>query len=72
MTIEEKAKEFAGYNRLSLQDIVTCSMDEWQKYEGFKAGAEWMLEKVMNLISEVSDRSGRLVDAEEFRKAMEE
>ena len=72
MTIEEKAKEFAGDNRLSFQDIVTCSMDEWQKYEGFKAGAEWMLEKVMNLISEVSDISGRPVDAEEFRKALEE
>ena len=42
------------------------------KYDGFKAGANWMLEKVMDLISGVSDRSGRPVDAEEFRKAMEE
>lgn len=47
MTIEEKAKEYAGYNGQPLQDIATCSMDEWQKYEGFKVGAEWMIEKAI-------------------------
>lgn len=71
MTIEEKAKDYAGYNIPSSQDIVTTAKMSG-KYDGFKTGAEWMLEKVMNLISEVSDRSGRHVDAEEFRKAMEE
>lgn len=71
MTIEEKAKDYAGYNIPSSQDIVTMAKMSG-KHDGFKAGAEWMIEKVMNLISEVSDRSGRLVDAEEFRKAMEE
>lgn len=71
MTIEEKAKDYAGYNIPSSQDIVTTAKMSG-KYDGFKTGAEWMLEKVMNLISEVSDRSGRPVDAEEFRKAMEE
>lgn len=72
MKIEEKAKEFAGYDNPSLQGIVTTTARMIGKYDGFKAGAEWMLEKVMNLISEVSDRSGRPVDAEEFRKALEE
>lgn len=52
MTIEEKAKDYAGYNRQPLQDIVTCSMDEWQKYEGFKAGAEWMLENAIYWLQE--------------------
>lgn len=68
MTIEEKAKEFAGYDN----PIVTTTARMIGKYDGFKAGANWMLEKVMDLISGVSDRSGRPVDAEEFRKAMEE
>ena len=72
MTIEEKAKEFAGYNNPSLQGIVTTTARMIGKYDGFKAGANWMLEKAMDLISGVSDRSGRPVDAEEFRKAMEE
>lgn len=72
MTIEEKAKEFAGYNNPSLQGIVSTTARMIGKYDGFKAGANWMLEKVMDLISGVSDRSGRPVDAEEFRKAMEE
>lgn len=52
MTIEEKAKVYAGDNRQPLQDISTCSMDEWQKYEGFKAGAEWMLEKAIYWLQE--------------------
>lgn len=72
MKIEEKAKEFAGYDNPSLQGIVTTTARMIGKYDGFKAGAEWMLEKVMNLISEVSDKFGRPVDAEEFRKALEE
>lgn len=72
MKIEEKAKEFAGYDNPSLQGIVTTTARMIGKYDGFKAGANWMLEKVMKLNSEVSDRSGRPVDAEEFRKALEE
>lgn len=71
MTIEEKAKDYAGYNIYPLPDIF-YEMKMVSAREDFKAGAEWMLEKVMNLISEVSDRSGRPVDAEEFRKALEE
>lgn len=75
MTIEEKAKEFAGYNRLSLQDIVTCSMmDEWQKYEGFKAGAEWMLENAVRWLKanakDFSDNTDELI--KQFEEAMEE
>lgn len=72
LDIEEKAKEFAGYDNPSLQGIVTTTARTIGKYDGFKAGANWMLEKVMNLISEVSDKFGRPVDAETFRKALEE
>lgn len=72
LDIEEKAKEFAGYDNPSLQGIVTTTARMIGKYDGFKAGANWMLEKVMSLISEVSDRSGRPVDAEKFRKTLEE
>lgn len=65
MDIEEKAKEYES--NIGSQDYVPIEIEE-----AFKAGANWMLEKVMSLISEVSDRSGRPVDAETFRKALEE
>ena len=71
MTIEEKSKEYAGYDINPTPDIIT-EIRMVRIRDDFKAGAEWMLEKVMSLISEVSDKSGRSVDAEEFRKAMEE
>lgn len=45
MSIEEKAKDFAGYNMPSSQDIVTSAKMNG-KYEGFKAGAEWMFKKM--------------------------
>ena len=47
MTIEEKAKEFAGYNMPSSQDMVTTARMDG-KYEGFKAGAEWMFKKMID------------------------
>lgn len=74
MTIEEKAKDFAGYNNPSSQGIVTTTARMIGKYEGFKAGAEWMIEKVMALIEDsvVFDKFGRHVRSEAFRKAMEE
>ena len=72
-TIEERAKEFADYN--NPQGIITTTARMVGKYEGFKAGARWMLDKVMDLLEdcEVFDRlGGRPVKAEDFRKAMEE
>lgn len=72
-SIEERAKDFAGYNTPSPQDIVTSSKMN-SKYDGFKAGANWMLEKAADWIGDnvVVDKFGRPVDAENFRKAMEE
>lgn len=72
MTIEEKAKEFAGYN--NPQGIVTTTARMIDKHDGFKAGANWMLEKVSNWIGDnvVFDKFGRPVDVENFRKAMKE
>ena len=73
MTIEEKAKDFAGYNLPSAQDIVTTAKMSG-KQDGFKAGAEWMLEKALDWIGDnvVFDKFGRPVDVENFRKSMEE
>ena len=73
MSIEEKAEEFAGYNLPSAQDIVTTAKMSG-KYDGFKAGAEWMLEKALDWIGDnvVFNKFGRPVDAENFRKSMEE
>lgn len=44
-TIEKKARAFAGYNMPSSQDIATTAKMSG-KYEGFKAGAEWMFKKM--------------------------
>lgn len=50
MSIEEKAKEFAGYN-ISFPGVPTIAeMDS--RYDGFKAGAEWMFEKAVNWLKE--------------------
>lgn len=72
MTIEEKAKEFAGYN-ISFPGMPTIAeMDS--RYDGFKAGAEWMLEEAADWIIDnvVFDKFGRSINIENFRKAMEE
>ena len=73
MTIEEKAKDFADYNLPSAQDIVTTAKMSG-KYDGFKAGAEWMLEKALDWIGDnvVFDKFGRPIKSETFRKALEE
>ena len=46
MTIEEKAKEYSGYNMLHSQDLPT-TYGVMGQYDGFNAGAEWMLDKTM-------------------------
>ena len=43
--VEKKARVFAGYNMPSSQDIATTAKMSG-KYEGFKAGAEWMFKKM--------------------------
>lgn len=71
-TIEERAKEFAGYN-ISFPGVPTIAeMDS--RYDGFKAGAEWMLEEASDWIIDnvVFDKFGRSINIENFRKAMEE
>lgn len=45
IAIEKKARDFAGYNMPSSQDIATTAKMSG-KYEGFKAGAEWMFKKM--------------------------
>lgn len=77
MTIEEKAKEFAGYNMLSSQDIVTTAKMSG-KHDGFKEGANWMLEKACEYIKNQYpvhyQEWAELADeyVEQFKKAMEE
>lgn len=51
MAIEEKAREYAGYNMSSSPDVVTrAEMDG--RYDGFMAGAEWTLEKATSWLQE--------------------
>ena len=45
--IETRARDFAGYNMPSSQDMVTTARMDG-KYEGFKAGAEWMFKKMID------------------------
>lgn len=45
--IEKKARDFAGYNIPSSQDIVTTAKMNG-RYEGFKADAEWMHKKAID------------------------
>lgn len=74
MTIEEKAKEFAGYNMPSLQDIVTTAKMS-AKHDGFKAGAEWMIVRATSwLVKQGLKTNDGVVTicVEDFIKAMEE
>lgn len=72
MTIEEKSRDFAGYGIISSRDTIT-TVNMSGKYDGFKAGANWMLEKALGWIGDsvVFDKFGRPIDTEEFRKLME-
>lgn len=51
MTIEEKAKEYSGYNMLHSQDLPT-TYSVMGQYDGFNAGAEWMLDKAVKWLKE--------------------
>lgn len=73
MKIEEKAKEFAGYN--NPQGIVTTTARMIGKYDGFKAGAEWMIVKATSwLVKQGLKTNDGVVTicVEDFIKAMEE
>lgn len=72
MTIEERAKDFADYNNPSSQDIVTTAM-MIGKYDGFKAGAEWMLNKTIDWICDKDFNTAKYtINIEELIRAMEE
>lgn len=73
MTIEEKAKSYAGYDVMPTPDIVT-EIRMANIRDDFKAGAEWMLEKAINWLNNkvMFDEFGRPIKIEQFRKAMEE
>lgn len=73
MTIEEKARNYAGYDVMPTPDIVT-EVRMANIRDDFKAGAEWMLKKAMALIEDsvVFDKFGKPVKSETFIKAMEE
>ena len=74
MTIEEKAKEYSGYNKLNSQDLPT-SFAVMGQYYGFEAGARWMINKALEWFKHQKEEIGIswLEDFEiRFRKAMEE
>ncbi len=81
--IEEKAKDYAGYNRQPSPDIITEIIMSNIR-DGFKAGAEWMLSKAVDWLSKHGDE-GQYCDSidgyehiqldlliEDFQKAMDE
>ena len=72
MTIEEKARE--EYPYITPSDGYECHAYNEAAKDGFIEGAKWMLEKASDWIGDnvVVDKFGRPVDAEEFRKALEE
>nr|DAI42422.1 MAG TPA: hypothetical protein [Caudoviricetes sp.] len=51
MTIDEKAKIYAGYDIPHSRDMVTIAKMN-RKYVGFKAGARWMLDKAIKWLKE--------------------
>lgn len=67
MIIEEKAKEYES--NIGSQDYVPTEIEE-----AFEAGANWMLEKAIDLIGDniIFDKFGKPVDAKNFRKAINE
>lgn len=83
MTIEEKARDFAGYGIISSRDTIT-TVNMSGKYDGFKVGARWMIEKAVKWLKE--NAQNYYEDAsmhdncwyndeqmiEDFQKAMEE
>ena len=74
MTIKEKAKDFAGYDIISARDTIT-TVNMSGKYEGFKAGAQWMIDKAVEWFRNQKEEIGiSWFDDYEirFRKAMEE
>lgn len=74
MTIEEKARDFAGYGIISSRDTIT-TVNMSGKYDGFKAGARWMIDKAAEWFKNQKEEIGIswFEDYEiRFRKAMEE
>lgn len=84
MTIKEKARDFAGYGIVSSRDTIT-TVNMSGKYDGFKAGAEWVLEKAIYWLQEhvndylfddgTPERSWLKCKSDmfdDFKKAMEE
>lgn len=74
MAIEEKARDFAGYGIISSRDTIT-TVNMSGKYDGFKAGARWMIDKAAEWFKNQKEEIGIswFEDYEiRFRKAMEE
>lgn len=72
MTIGEKASEYAEKSFPS-NDISNYGKHD-VAFHSHIAGARWMLDKALDWIGDnvVFDKFGRPIDAENFRKAMEE
>ena len=71
-TIEERARE--EYPYITPSDGYECHAYNEAAKDGFIKGAKWMLEKASDWIGDsvVFDKFGRPVDAENFRKTLEE
>lgn len=72
MTIGEKASEYA--EKCFPSDDISNSGKHDVAFHSHIEGARWMLDKALDWIGDtvVSDKFGRPIDVENFRKAMQE
>lgn len=74
MTIEEKAKEFADLSTQTKENELSYAVRRLS-YEGFKAGAEWMIVKATAWLVKQGSKTNAgvvMICVEDFVKAMEE
>ena len=86
-TIEEKARDFSHFKDTCKKENAISYAVRKLSYEGFKTGAEWMLEKAIerysleideinNLLGLIDKNATELIDKEKsiekFRKALED
>lgn len=75
MSIEEKAKEFAGFKHPGAKENELAYAVRRLSHDGFKAGAEWMIAKATAWIVKQGSKANDgvvMICVEDFVKAMEE
>lgn len=74
MTIEEEARQFAGFKHGVKENEFVYAVRNLS-YDGFKTGAEWMIAKATQLVVKQGSKANDgvvMICVEDFVKAMEE